>query len=104
MGFDRKAVIIPGRDSASRAHRQYFAYVTYQYVQDPKRLECLFQPIPMFHNNLWRGPFAVRIMASPCTQWQMFLSSRPARLVALCSYSMALDLVITDAYVADHVI
>jgi len=57
-------VIITDLDSDFRVHRQYFAYVTCLYVQDPRRLECLFQPIPMFHNNLWRVPFAVRIMAS----------------------------------------
>src|SRR5260370_36295473 len=58
----------------------------------------------MFHNNLWRVPFAVRIMASACTQWQMFLSSRPDRLVAFSSYSMSLDLVIKAGYWAHDVI
>ena len=104
MGLDPKDVIVTDLDSDFRVHPQYFAYVTYQYVQDPRRLECLFQPIPMFHNNLWRVPFAVRIMASACTQWQMFLSSRPDRLVAFSSYSMSLDLVIKADYWDDDVI
>jgi hypothetical protein len=103
MGLDPKDVIVTDLDSDFRVHRQYFAYVTHHYVQDGQRLDCVFQPIPMFHNNLWRVPFAVRIMASACTQWQMFLSSRPDRLVAFSSYSMSLDLVIKadywDAYV-----
>jgi len=104
MGLNPKNVIVTDLDSDFRVHRQYFAYVTYKYVQDPKRLECLFQPIPMFHNNLWRVPFAVRIMASACTQWQMFLSSRPDRLVAFSSYSMSLHLVIKAGYWDDDVI
>jgi hypothetical protein len=104
MGLDPKEVIITDLDSDFRVHRQYFASVTYQYVQDSNRLVCLFQPIPMFHNNLWRVPFAVRIMASACTQWQMFLSSRPDRLVAFSSYSMSLDLVIKADYWDDDVI
>ncbi len=104
MGLDPRDVIVTDLDSDFRVHRQYFAYVTHQYVQDPKRLECLFQPIPMFHNNLWRVPFAVRIMASACTQWQMFLSSRPDRLVAFSSYSMSLELVIASGYWDDDVI
>ena len=98
MGFDPRDVIVTDLDSDFRVHRQYFAYVTHHYVQDRQRLNCLFQPIPMFHNNLWRVPFAVRIMASACTQWQMFLSSRPDRLVAFSSYSMSLDLVIKADY------
>jgi cellulose synthase/poly-beta-1,6-N-acetylglucosamine synthase-like glycosyltransferase len=104
LGLDPKQVIITDLDSDFRVHRQYFAYVTQHYVTDPRRLECIFQPIPMFHNNLWRVPFAVRIMASACTQWQMFLSSRPDRLVAFSSYSMSLDLVIRSGYWDDDVI
>src|SRR6202049_3219452 len=104
MGLDPKDVIVTDLDSDFRVHRQYFAYVTYNYVQDPRRLECLFQPIPMFHNNLWRVPFAVRIMASACTQWQMFLSSRSDRLVAFSSYSMSLQLVTEAGYWDDDVI
>ncbi len=104
MGLDPREVIITDLDSDFRVHRQYFAYVTYHYVIDPKRLECIFEPIPMFHNNLWRVPLAVRIMASAATQWQMFLSSRPDRLVAFSSYSMSLDLVIKANYWDDDVI
>jgi cellulose synthase/poly-beta-1,6-N-acetylglucosamine synthase-like glycosyltransferase len=104
MGLSSRAVIITDLDSDFRLHRQYFAYVTYHYVSDPKRLDCIYEPIPMFHNNLWRVPFAVRIMASAATQWQMFLSSRPDRLVAFSSYSMSLDLVTRADYWDDDVI
>jgi cellulose synthase/poly-beta-1,6-N-acetylglucosamine synthase-like glycosyltransferase len=104
LGLDQKDVIVTDLDSDFRVHPQYFAYLTYHFVTDPQRLECIFQPIPMFHNNLWRVPFAIRIMASACTQWQMFLSSRPDRLVAFSSYSMSLDLVIRAGYWDDDVI
>src|SRR5437899_3286476 len=108
LGDPRRIVhavlILTDLDSDFRVHRQYFAYVTYHYVTDKRGPESIFQPIPMFHNNLWRVPFAVRIMASACTQWQMFLSSRPDRLVAFSSYSMSLDLVIKADYWDDDVI
>ncbi|TME48612.1 MAG: hypothetical protein E6I56_00745 [Chloroflexi bacterium] len=104
MGLDPQHVIVTDLDSDFRVHRQYFSYITYHYITDPGRLERIYQPIPMFHNNLWRVPFAVRIMASACTQWQMFLSSRPDRLVAFSSYSMSLQLVITAGYWDDDVI
>jgi hypothetical protein len=104
MGLDPRDVIVTDLDSDFRVHRQYFAYISYHYVANRRRLECIFQPIPMFHNNLWRVPFAVRIMASACTQWQMFLSSRPDRLVAFSSYSMSLDLVVKAGYWDDDVI
>ena len=40
MGLDPGDVIITDLDSDFRVHRQYFAYVTHHYVQDPKRLDC----------------------------------------------------------------
>src|SRR5260370_3388668 len=83
MGLDPKDVIMTDLDSDFRVHRQYFAYVTYQYVHDRRRLECLFQPIPMFHNNPWRVPFAWRSMARGRTPWQQFPSSPPPRPGAL---------------------
>ncbi len=104
MGLDPKQVIVTDLDSDFRVHRQYFAYVTYHFVQEPDRLESIFQPIPMFYNNLWRVPAAVRIMASACTQWQMFLESRPDRLMAFSSYSMAMDLVARVGFWDDDVI
>jgi cellulose synthase/poly-beta-1,6-N-acetylglucosamine synthase-like glycosyltransferase len=104
MGLDPKNVIVTDLDSDFRVHPQYFAYITHHYASEPRRLDCIYQPIPMFHNNLWRVPFAVRIMASACTQWQMFLSSRSDRLVAFSSYSMSLDLVTRAGYWDDDVI
>src|SRR5438552_756080 len=104
MGLDPEETIVTDLDSDFRVHRQYFAYVTYHYVLADDRLEGIWQPIPMFHNNLWRVPTAVRVMASACTQWQMFLESRPDRLVAFSSYSMSMDLVHRVGYWDDDVI
>lgn len=104
MGLDPRLVVVTDLDSDFRVHPQYFAYITYQYLLDPERLERIYQPIPMFHNNLWRVPTAIRVMASACTQWQMFLQSRPDRLVAFSSYSMSLDLVARVGYWDDDVI
>ena len=104
LGLDPRKVIITDLDSDFRVHRHYFSYVTYHYLLEENRLECIFQPIPMFHNNLWRVPTVVRVMASACTQWQMFLESRPDRMLAFSSYSMSLDLVEKVGYWDDDVI
>jgi len=104
MGLDPRDVVITDLDSDFRVHKEYFSCITYRYVLDPGRLERIYQPIPMFHNNLWRVPTAIRVMASACTQYQMFLQSRPDRLVAFSSYSMSLDLVARVGYWDDDVI
>jgi hypothetical protein len=49
--------------------------------------------VPLFHNNIWQVPMAVRVMSGATSQWQMFLHSRPHRLVAFSSYTCSLDFV-----------
>src|SRR5207244_5525717 len=56
MGLDPREVIITDLDSDFRVHRQYFAYVTSPLLTTKRGPESIFQPIPMFHNNLWRVP------------------------------------------------
>ncbi|MEA2645962.1 MAG: hypothetical protein QOE92_1045, partial [Chloroflexota bacterium] len=103
-GLDPRKVIVTDLDSDFRIHPQYLARVTWDYVQDRERDYRLYQPIPMFHNNLWRVPAAVHVLASAATQWQMFLHTRPQRLVTFASYSMSIRLVRDVGYWDPHVI
>ena len=103
-GIDPRRVIVTDLDSDFRIHPQYMARVTWAYVQDRDRDFRLYQPVPMFHNNLWRVPAAVHVLASAATQWQMFLHTRPRRLVTFASYSMSMQLVRDVGYWDPHVI
>ena len=103
-GLDMKRVIVTDLDSDFRVHPQWMGRVTWDYVQDRERDFRLYQPVPMFHNNLWRVPAAVHVLASSSTQWQMFLHTRPQRLVTFASYSMSMHLVHDVGYWDAHVI
>lgn len=92
MGLDPAKTIITDLDSDFRLHREYFAYVTHEFCTAGDRLTSIWQPVPVFLNNLWRVPAAVRVMATAATQWQMFLHQNPHRLVMFSSYSMSLQL------------
>ena len=63
LGFDPADVVVTDLDSDYRVHRQYFGYLTYTFLTDPDRYRRLYQPVPMFHNNLWATPLAVRLVA-----------------------------------------
>ena len=76
-GLDPRHVIVTDLDSDFRVHPRYMSRVTWDYVQDRERDYRLYQPVPMFHNNIWRVPAAVHVLASAATQWQMFLHTRP---------------------------
>ncbi len=98
MGLDPRKTMVTDLDSDYRLHPQYFAYLTAQFCVAGNRLTSIWQPVPVFLNNLWRVPAAVRVMATAATQWQMFLHQNRKRLVMFSSYSMSLNLLSEVGY------
>ncbi len=90
LGFDPKDVVVTDLDSDYRVHPQYFGYLTYTFLTDPDRFRRLYQPVPMFHNNLWDTPLAVRLVAVGATHVQMWRSLTPEKLVSFSSYAVSL--------------
>lgn len=103
LGFDPKEVIVTDLDSDYRVHPQYFGYLTYTFAtynaeRDsdeadetvPARYRRLYQPIPMFHNNLWQCPLPVRLVAVGSTHVQMWRHLTPERLISFSSYAVSL--------------
>ena len=78
--FDIDTMVRPG----------YFFALSYKFlsVRDPYRAS--YQPIPIYHNNLWEAPFFSRVAASSNTFWQMMMQIREEQLVTYSSHSMTL--------------
>ncbi len=85
--IDFKQVIFSNFDCDSVAHKQYFAALTYEYIIDPKRLQRSYQPLPMYHNNLWDTNAFVRIIVTGSSFWHIFQSTRPKGMVTFSSHS-----------------
>jgi hypothetical protein len=93
LGYDLSRVLITDLDSDYRVHREYFGWISYYHARWHLRDFVIWQPVPLFHNNIWEVPTAVRVMSASTSQWQMFLHSRPHRLVAFSSYTCSLQFV-----------
>jgi hypothetical protein len=93
LGFDLGRVLVTDLDSDYRIHPEYFGWISYHHARWPLRDYAIWQPVPLFHNNIWEVPTAVRVMSASTSQWQMFLHSRPHRLVAFSSYTCSLRFV-----------
>lgn len=90
LGFDPSDVVVTDLDSDYRVHPQYFGYLTYTFLTDPDRYRRLYQPVPMFHNNLWDTPLPVRLVAVGATHVQMWRSLTPEKLISFSSYAVSL--------------
>lgn len=89
-GIDYKRVIFSNFDCDSVAHPEYFAALTYQYVTDPKRLQRAYQPLPMYHNNIWDTNAFVRLIVTGSSFWHLYQSTRQ-EMVTFSSHSEPFD-------------
>lgn len=89
-GIDYKRVIFSNFDCDSVSHPQYFAALTYEYITSPDRLQMAYQPLPMYHNNLWDTNAFVRVIVTSSSFWHMFQSTR-SEMVTFASHSEAFD-------------
>jgi len=88
---DFKKVIFSNFDCDSVAHLQYFASLAYKYITNPKRLQRSYQPLPMYHNNLWDTNAFVRVIVTGSSFWHIFQSTRTEGMVTFSSHSEPFD-------------
>jgi hypothetical protein len=88
--IDYKRVIFSNFDCDSVCHPEYFAALTYAYITDPKRLQRSYQPLPMYHNNLWDTNAFVRVIVTSSSFWHMYQSTR-TEMVTFSSHSEPFD-------------
>jgi len=77
--FDIDTVIDPG----------YFWCLTYKFLTVDNPYRASYQPVPVYHNNIWQAPFFTRVAASSNTFWQMMQQIRVEKLATYSSHSMS---------------
>jgi len=88
--IDPTRVVVTTLDADNRPHHWYFAALTYTYcsTEDPRYVS--YQPIPMFLNNIWDAPSAMRVIATGNSFWNIVLSLRPHMLRNFSSHAQSL--------------
>ena len=90
LGLAYERVVVSSFDSDTRTPSGYFACLTYHYLTAEKPLRSSFQPVPLYHNNIWEAPLFSRIAAIGSTVWQLFMQGQPDLLETFSSHSMPL--------------
>ncbi|MBD3248155.1 hypothetical protein GF382_02595 [Candidatus Falkowbacteria bacterium] len=87
-GYNEDDLLVSVFDSDTVVYSGYFACLTYLFLTVPDPYRASYQPIPLYHNNIWEVPFFSRVAASSNTFWQMMQQIRVEKLATYSSHSM----------------
>lgn len=91
--WDIRYMTITSNDADAILDKQYFAYLTFKFLDDPSRYEKFWQPAIVFYNNIWRIPAINRVVNTLSNVWQVGLLVRRDRLINFSNYSASLLMV-----------
>ncbi len=87
-------ILVSVFDIDTQVFPDYFSRLAYVFLSADNRLNAIYQPIPLFTNNIYEAPALARVVAFSTTFWQMMQQSRPERLTSFSSQSIPLKTLI----------
>lgn len=81
-------IIVSVFDIDTQIFPEYFGRLTYVFSTTKNNLKSIYQPIPLFTNNIYQANALARTISFSATFWQMMQQSRPERLTSFSSQSI----------------
>jgi len=85
--LDRKNVLITICDADSKLPKNYFSYLSYEYLRDKDRLFHFYWAPVLLYNNFWQLPFFVRMQATLSSILRLAFLSQKENLIQVSTYS-----------------
>lgn len=89
LGIPYEKVIVSSFDIDTQVYPQYFSYLTYRYLTHPHPTHASYQPLALYHNNIWESDLVTRVVANSTTFWLFTDLARSERLFTFSSHSMS---------------
>lgn len=93
-----KNALITICDADSHFSKNYFSYLTYQYLKDPDRKYHFYWAPVLLYNNFWQLPFFVRMQATLSSILRLAFLSQKDQLIQISTYSTNLELLKSVGY------
>jgi hypothetical protein len=91
-------IIVSCFDADTVVSRDYFACLTYHFMTYPDRNRASFQPIPVYHNNIWEAPAFSRVLDIGSSFFQLIEATNHDQLVTFSSHSMSFKALVDVNY------
>ena len=96
--FSYDNILVSVFDIDTQIFPEYFGRLTYVFLNSENRLRAIYQPIPLFTNNIYKASALSRVVSFSATFWQMMQQSRPERLTSFSSQSLPFRVVLDMGY------
>ena len=97
-GIPQDRVIVSCFDADTVVGDQYFSCLTYAFLVCPHRTRASFQPVPVYHNNIWEVPGFARVLDIGSSFFQLIEATNPEKLVTFSSHSMSFQALVEVGY------
>ncbi|MFH1246522.1 MAG: glycosyltransferase family 2 protein [Candidatus Liptonbacteria bacterium] len=96
IAYDK--ILVSVFDVDTQVFPEYLGRLTHAFIHAPNRLRAVYQPIPLFINNIFEAPALARIVSFSSSFWQMMQQARPERLTTFSSQSLPFKVLIDIGY------
>jgi hypothetical protein len=90
--YDINYATVSSVDADSLFHKEYFAYLAYKFLKDPKRYNKFWQSAVVFHNNIWEVPAPTRVSSFFGTLYRIAVLVQGDKLLTHATYSLSFKL------------
>jgi len=93
LGYGIDYLTITSLDADGVLHPQYYAYLTFKFLDDPHRYRRFWHSAVVYYNNYWRVPAPIRVINTIGSIWRIGILSRKDRLIQMSVYSASLKMI-----------
>jgi cellulose synthase/poly-beta-1,6-N-acetylglucosamine synthase-like glycosyltransferase len=87
-------ILVSVFDIDTQVFPEYFGRLSYVFLTSENRERAIYQPIPLFTNNVYKASAFARVVSFSATFWQMMQQSRPERLTSFSSQSIPFNVLV----------
>lgn len=96
--YDIDYMTVTSCDADHVYHPKHFAYLTFKFLDNPKRYTFFWQPAVMFYNNIWDLPAVTRVQSTLSSIWNLSQLPRRDRLINGQNYTLSFKLLDEAGY------
>jgi len=93
-----KYLIVTSCDADHLYHPNHFAFLSFKFLDEPRRYKRFWQPAVLFYNNIWKIPAITRIVNIMGSIFNLSQLSRRDRLISTSNYSLSFKLLDEAGY------